>query len=410
MEALLLMIALTVIFGVLVMPALRRRKERMEFQQAAENAESRTRRPWDAGPDDQQGISLRKEGEPQATSPGSVTPQGLVPVEELDLRLPGPDDALVATLEEVQRTQNWRPAGQLLALTDDHELRWQRVQSLAGAAAMELAQWQTATGPPEDTPAGDAGPLDSVSLAKDEQQRDARWLRTWRMDEPNDPGGAEVYAQFLVWQAMSDTGSADHRIILEEARSVAAEAARLAPQDPVPHITELFVARGLDYRKPDFEAVWAEVTRRSRDHMGAHLAALTYWSEKWSGSKDEAYGFAQSAAGSAPPHSLLPALPLFAVYDHLPDVQLSPRMYQGAVIADAIEAAQYALGQVRPEHSMEAHVRHLLLYFLVRAERYAEAAEQVRAIDGYVGAVPWVNSENPRSEYAGYRAMAIGRQ
>jgi hypothetical protein len=231
-----------------------------------------------------------------------------------------------------------------------------------------------------------------------------------RAEEPADPGGAQVYAQFLVWQAMSDTGSADSRIILEEARTAAAEAARLAPEDPVPHITELFVARGLNYRKPDFEAVWAQVTRRRRDHMGAHLAALSYWSEAWHGSKDEAYGFAQSAAASAPPRSLLPALPLFAVYDHLPDVQLSPKMYQGAVIADAIEAAQFALNQAAPDHPVIPHVRHLLLCFLVRAERYAEAAEQVWAVDGYVGALPWVNTPQPAQEYAAYRAMAVGRR
>jgi hypothetical protein len=41
MEALLLLIALTAIFGVLVLPALRRRKERREFERAAGAAEYR---------------------------------------------------------------------------------------------------------------------------------------------------------------------------------------------------------------------------------------------------------------------------------------------------------------------------------------------------------------------------------
>ncbi|GAA1905596.1 hypothetical protein GCM10009716_14370 [Streptomyces sodiiphilus] len=406
MEALLLMIALTAIFGVLVLPALRRRKERMEFQRAAEATEYRPGpQGWSAaGGQQESGVSLSKEGDADGGGrPEAAT--GLVSVEELDVRLPGPDPELVAALEETQRTQDWRPAGHLLALTDDSELRWQRVLSLAGAAAMELAQWQAERGPEAAEEAADR-----VSLGKQEQRRDAGWLRNWRAEEPRDHGGAQVYAQFLVWQAMSDTGSADSRIIFEEARAVCQEAAKLKPGDPVPHITELFVARGLGYGKPEFEEVWSRVLQRDNRHMGAHLAALTYWSEKWHGSRAEADGFAQSAAASAPAGSLLPALPLFAVHDHLPDVQLSPSMYQGAVIRNAIEAAQYAVGNVRQGHPVEPHVRHLLLYFLVRAERYAEAVEQVRAVDGYVGAVPWINSENPAGEYAAYRAIAVARQ
>ncbi|ARQ68888.1 hypothetical protein [Streptomyces marincola] len=379
MEALFLLIALVAVLGVVVLPMLRRRREREEFERAAANAQARTG-PAERSPDQ---VSLSKDGDSAAAG-------GLVPVEQLDIRLPGPDDALVDALEETQRTQDWRPAGQLLALTDDSEQRWQRVQSLAGAAAMELATWRAAG----EQPGG----------------QDAGWLRRWRAEQPNDAGGAQVYAQFLVWQAMADPGAAEYRIILEEARTVCGEAARLAPDDPVPYITELFIARGLSYRRPDFDALWGQVTQRDPAHMGAHLAALPYLSEKWHGSRADADAFATAAAAGAPSGSLLPALPLFAVYDHLPDVQLSPSLYQGAVVADAIEAAQFAVNGVRPAHPVEPHVRHLLLCFLVRAERYPEAAEQVRAIDGYVGAIPWVDGENPAGQYAAYRAMAIARQ
>ncbi|WP_059013133.1 hypothetical protein [Streptomyces specialis] len=378
MEALWLLIALTAVFGFVVLPALRRRGERRELERAAAAAEERS---WPPGrPAD--GVSLGKDG---AGAGG-----GLVPVDQLDVRLPGPDPELVAALEETRRTRDWRPAGRLLALTDDAELRWQRVQSVAGAAARELSRWRA-----EGEPAGG---------------HDAGWLRRWRADEPNDAGGAQVYAQFLVWQAMADPGAAEYRIILEEARTVCGEAARLAPQDPVPYITELFIARGLSYRRSDFDALWETILRRDHQHMGAHLAALPYLSEKWHGSRADAEEFARSAAADAPEGSLLAALPLFAVYEHLPEVQLSPGMYRGTVIRDAVEAAQYAVNTARPDHPVEPHVRHLLLCFLVRAERYPEAAEQVRAIDGYVGAIPWVEGDDPAAAYAAYRAMAIAGQ
>ncbi|WP_049570836.1 hypothetical protein [Streptomyces sp. SBT349] len=381
MEALILLITLVVLFGVIVMPMLRRRREREEFERAASAADAATARDG-LIPGSPEGPSLAKEGERPATT-------GLVPVDQLDTRLPGPDPELVTALEEARRTGDWRPAGQLLALTDESESRWQRVQSLAGAGAMELSRWRAAGEP--------------------EGGHDAGWLRRWRGEEPNDAGGAQVYAQFLVWQAMADPGSAAYRIILEEARTVCAEAARLRPDDPIPYITELFIARGLSYRTADFEALWQKVTERDKEHMGAHLAALPYLSEKWHGSRADADAFATAAAANAPRGSLLAALPLFAVYDHLPEVELSP-IYRGAVVSDAIEAAQFAVSTVRSGHPVEPHVRHLLLCFLVRAERYPEAAEQVRAIDGYVGAIPWVDGEDPAKEYAAYRAMAIAGQ
>ncbi|WP_165985303.1 hypothetical protein [Streptomyces sp. YIM 98790] len=402
MELLLVIFAVAVLGSIVARPAILRRLERRHYERAAASSP-----PPPLAPDASQAapgdgpVSFRKDGD----GPGRVTEGGLVPVENLDQRLPGPDDALIEALEQSQRTQDWRPAGQLLAMTDDAELRWQRVQSLAGAAAMELAQWQRAQGSagPAEQPGGAAAPGTPGG-----DQGDAGWLREWRREQPADPGGAQVYAQFLVWQAVSDPGSPSHRIILEEARTVCREAARLAPQDPTPLITELMVARALGCDRQEFEALWQRVAGLAPDHMGAHLAALTYWSEKWHGSRKEAYAFAERAAAGAAPGSLLPALPLFAVYDHLPDVTFAEGVYQGKVVTDAIEAAHYALHHARAGHPVLPHVQHLLLFFLVRAERYAEAAEQVRAVDGYVGALPWVNSENPARQYAAYRALAIG--
>ncbi|GAB2802288.1 hypothetical protein [Streptomyces daliensis] len=373
MEALLLLIVLAAVVGVVIVPAMRRRR-------------------------------LQREGSRgllQASDPTSG--HGFVPVEQLDVRLPGPDRELVDALEETQRSQDWQPVARLLAFTgDEWELRWQRVQSLAGAAAMELAQSRAAGGG-----TGDAGAGGGVSFSKGPGVRDARWLREWRTREPQDPGGAQVYAQFLVWQALADPSSADHRIVLEEARNVCHEAAALAPADPTPFITELFIARHLSYRRADFESLWSTVRRHAPHHMGAHLAALPYWSAKWSGSRADADAFAQTAAAQAPEGTLLPALPLFAMYEHLPEVNMVRGLYQSAEIERAIEAAEFAVDQVEDDHPVRPHVLHLLVCFLVRAERYQEAMEALHAVDGYVGALPWVDSGSPAAEYAAYRALAV---
>lgn len=307
---------------------------------------------------------------------------GFVPVDQLDVRLPGPDPQLAEALQEVQQDQDWQAASRLLALTDDEwELRWQRVQTLAGAAAFELAQAP-----------GEGG----------------AWLRTWRAEKPKDVGGAEVHAEFLVRQAwMAGSAAADFPVILEEAKKVCAEAAMLAPGSPMPYIVELAIARGAHYREADFEELWHTVEQRAGDHMGAHLAALQYACEKWHGSREAAYDFAHRAAASAGPGTLLPALPLFAVWEHLPEANLVRGLYEGEVVTQAIEGAQYAVHHAAADHPMLPHVRHLLACFLVRAERYEEALEQMRHVDGYVGALPWSLSEQPAAEYAAYRALAV---
>ncbi|MFB8210403.1 MULTISPECIES: hypothetical protein [unclassified Streptomyces] len=326
------------------------------------------------------GIRLAAPGSPDAADPQDY---GFVRQEELDVRTPGADQDLLDVLEVVQHTQEWRAASQLLAGTPkEGELRWQRVQAFAGAASLELL------GKP-----GVGG----------------AWLRKWRAEAPKDAGAAAVHAEFLVQQAWrsSTAGTDDFRIILEEARTVVGEAALLAPGDPVPYIVELAVARGLGYSGEEFDRLWAKIIDRAPAHLGAHIAALHFWSERWHGSREEADRFATAAAARAPQGSLLAGLPLFAVYEHLPEVNLVRGFYESQVVTRAVEGAMYAVHSARADDPMLPHVRHLLVLFLVRMERWAEAVHQLVHIDGYVGALPWTASEDPAAEYAVYRALAV---
>ncbi|MFF1560331.1 hypothetical protein [Streptomyces sp. NPDC058279] len=327
------------------------------------------------------GVRLVAPGSPDAADPANY---GFDRQEDLDVRVPGPDPDLMDALENVRRTAGWQAASQLLAGTPAAgELRWQRVQAFGGAAALELAE---------------------------RPGHGAQWLKAWRLEAPKDAGGAQVHAELLVqqaWRQSGGVGSTDHRIILEEARDACGRAALLAPGDPVPYITELAVARGLGYSETEYDTLWAKIIDVAPNHMGAHLAALNYWCEKWHGSREKADAFAHAAAARAPRGSLLAALPLFAVYEHLPEVILVSSFWRGAVVTRAVEGALYAVASAGPDDPMLAHVRHLLLWFLVGMERWAEAMEQVRHVDGYVGALPWSTAQDPAAAYAIHRALAV---
>ncbi|MFF2652041.1 hypothetical protein [Streptomyces sp. NPDC058045] len=331
------------------------------------------------------GLRLVSPSAPDAADPSDY---GFVRQEDLDIRMPGPDQDLTDVLDMVQRTQDWRAAAQLLAGTEmEGELRWQRVQAFAGAGALELQQ---RPGGVSESPGG-------------------QWLRVWRTESPKDAGGAAVHAEFLVQQAWrtSTAGTDEFRIILEEAREACAQAALLSPGDPVPYIIELSIARGLAYPQAEFEQLWLKILDRAPSHMGAHLAALHYWCEKWHGSRAEAYSFAEAAAARAPGGSLLSAMPLFAVYEHLPEVNLVRGFHQSEVVTKAVQGAQFAVHSARPDDPMTAHVCHLLLFFLVQGERWGEAMDQLIHVDGHVGALPWTLAADPAADYAIFRALAV---
>ncbi|MGI5445201.1 hypothetical protein ACQEVM_05545 [Streptomyces sp. CA-243310] len=327
------------------------------------------------------GARLVAPGSPDAADPANY---GFDREEELDIRVPGPDQDLMDALDNVERTGRWQAASQLLAGTPtEGEQRWQRVQAFGGAAALDLVR---------------------------RPGEGAQWLKAWRLEAPKDAGGAQVHAELLVqqaWRHSGGVGSEDHRIILEEALEACRRAALLAPGDPVPYITELAIGRALGYSEAEYDALWAKVIDRAPQHMGAHLAALNYWCEKWHGSREKADAFTHAAAARAPQGSLLAALPLFAVYEHLPEVNFVSTFWQSAVVTRAVEGALYAVRTARADDPMLAHVRHLLLMFLVSMERWAEAMEQVRHVDGYVGALPWSASPDPAAAYAVYRALAV---
>ena len=137
-------------------------------------------------------VGLVEPGHPDAADPANY---GFAREEELDIRMPGPDQDLLDVLDLVQRTQDYRGAMQLLSGTEaEGERRWQRVQAFAGAASLELRQRPGGVG---ETPGG-------------------QWLRVWRAEAPKDAGGAAVHAEFLVQQAWrtSTPGSDDFRIIM----------------------------------------------------------------------------------------------------------------------------------------------------------------------------------------------------
>ncbi|MFD6425842.1 hypothetical protein [Streptomyces sp. NPDC060198] len=309
---------------------------------------------------------------------------GLLPRGELDKSSPGPrPEALAAALAAVE-AGDWKPAAELMrgtARTKDWERRAYDVGILCGNAAVD------------DT-----------------------WLLAWESAVPDDPDAAVLRAWSTVSLAgklrgaqraqntTSEQFDAFHRT-LARARAEIARAAELNPEDPTPYLSEISAALGLGYPHAEMDRIWAEVTARAPHHYAAHWFALQYWCKKWRGSEQLAHAFAAEAVAGAPLGSLMTVFPLIAHFEH--DDTSNGDFTKTPEVLALVDAALADVAAADPAHPRLVEARHMLAYFLSFQDRDAEAVEQFKLVDGYVGSLPWFYESDPTRLYCHLRDLSV---
>jgi hypothetical protein len=242
------------------------------------------------------------------------------------------------------------------------------------------------------------------------------WLEGWLKESPEDPDAVLVNAALRIQQAWEirtahramDVSQDQFRAfftLLEDAIPVIAAAAELNPTDPVPWEIALTHARGIQAPRDVFDGYWAEAVARAPHHYGCHSTALQYLCDKWYGSHEEMFAFAERAAEGALPGSKLNALPLMATIEYKvmsdDDTDDGPigRARIDAAIARALDLSTwYAPGD--PE---AAGFRNHLALVLIFAERWTEALEVFRAIGVHARSYPWGYVGESRKEFLEFR-------
>ncbi|MEV1023042.1 hypothetical protein [Streptomyces sp. NPDC050264] len=310
---------------------------------------------------------------------------GLVPTEEIDGEAAMAPDPRFERVKSAVRAGNWQAGA---AYLEDAGRDWAERNRRSNALAAEAVT-------------------------------DDGWLLAWRTARRDDPGAALVNARSLVDLAWEVRGGglagattreqfAGFHGVLAQAREAFAAARALAGDDPCPFIAELPLAMGLGYDHEAFEAIWAEVEQRDPYHVGAHHSALQYWCAKWRGSHEAAEEFGRAAAAKGAPGQLLSTIVLDAYFEYeITDETLNPgTYYQQPHIVAATDAT---LADVAAAHAKDPHdrhippARHMLGHFLYWQNRYEEALEQFRAVDGYAGTTPWSYYGDPAERYARVR-------
>ncbi|MFI1969059.1 hypothetical protein BLA24_26465 [Streptomyces cinnamoneus] len=318
-----------------------------------------------------------------AQSAAQLAAEGWLPPERQNTERSFPDpeaDAVVAALAR----GDWQPAAQALAATGTD---WERRSALVGIVAGEAA-------------------------------KDDAWLRAWEAARPGDPAAAVVKASAKVTVAWDIRGAAwakdttaeqfagFHRMLAEAREDFDRAVSLAAPEDPTPYAAQIALYKGLGAPHEEMRKLWAEVTARAPYHFGAHRSALLYWYPRWHGSDELVREFAWGAARTAPPGHLMTLLPLLHWHDHLDD-DAPDVAYRSVDLTIMVDAALMDVAACRPDHPRLAEARHFLAFILTTQERYAEAVEQFRRVDGHVGAEPWAYAPEPAEAFCQVRDAAI---
>ncbi|MEU5347731.1 hypothetical protein AB0H18_44230 [Streptomyces sp. NPDC020766] len=297
----------------------------------------------------------------------ATTGEGLP--EDGAVEVDAPDDALRAVLSAA-RSGTWEPAATLLAETRSARDWDRRGQFSAGLAELALHHHG--------------------------------WLDDWNRARPGDPDLALVLAELEIdraWQIRT-AARARHvsqeqfhafRTLLNDATPVLRTAADLNPGDPVPWRILIGHAMGLGTPREVFDEYLARGRDGDPHNLGLHTRAVQYLAQKWYGSHDEMFGFAESAAAAAPEGSLLRGLPLQAVTEYA--LEHAAGIGQGPVawsrIEAHVEAGRELSAAYGPGDRQAAGFRNHLALALIRCDREHEALEIFRLIGTDARTFPW---------------------
>ncbi|MFH9015837.1 hypothetical protein ACH4C6_31240 [Streptomyces sp. NPDC017943] len=229
------------------------------------------------------------------------------------------------------------------------------------------------------------------------------WLDAWLALAPKDPDALLVGAQLAVDRAWDSPARAE---LLREVSPLITAAARGDQRDPVPWRLALDHARGAQAGHTYFEELWAAAVRRAPHHYGCHVAALRYLAASWHGSHRECFDFADRAAQDAPAGALVQALPVRAAFGYLTD-GCGPEVPRERLDAAADRAI--ALSPLLPvADPWPARMRNLLVFVLVRLERWQDAREQLRLNGPYATSFPWDRmSDDPLGHFLDVREQVM---
>ncbi|GAA2783834.1 hypothetical protein GCM10010521_72910 [Streptomyces rameus] len=228
--------------------------------------------------------------------------------------------------------------------------------------------------------------------------------KSWAAREPGNATALVLHAWTQVAQARTHGQGGD----TSDAAQSCLRAAELAPDDPVPWVALLKVARRERWRQPQVFGIWNEVLARDRWNREAYLNMLAYLTPEEGGSRLQVLDFVDALVARVPANAPCVATELTAQVLQYQAI-LGRGGYEALVArthwsqgmgAQALDRVAHTWGQPGfLRHAKALADLNLLAYALMAGDRRAEARGVFEAIGGVVTAWPWEIGGDPLAEF-----------
>ncbi len=248
--------------------------------------------------------------------------------------------------------------------------------------------------------------------------RAPQWLDDWEAASPDDGDLAVLRGASAIhraWEHRSRLRASEvsreqfdaFHATLSDATELLQRAADRLPGDPEPWHLALVHARGLEAPPEVWWGYLAELRAADPWHYAGHRAALELVTEKWFGSHEQMYDFADRVAAEAPPGQRVRTLPLTAVFEHMAndgpaDAVARPGTPEAVDLAVEWLATSGDLG-----HHVVAEHRNTLVFVLFHLKRFRQAYDELVAVGPYATSRPWGYYGEPRKVFLDYRKHVV---
>ncbi|MER8186068.1 hypothetical protein [Kitasatospora sp. NPDC094015] len=240
-----------------------------------------------------------------------------------------------------------------------------------------------------------------------------RTVENWQAAEPGSRDAMVLRAETDVMRLFNAVAAgappvpgadATDRDRLDRAVRTCLLAADAAPEDPVPWVSLMTLARLYAGGHPQTGTWWSELKARDQDNREGHHQVLRHLSARWHGSHGKMYNFAWDAASFAPSGSPLLVLTQVARAEHhrslsgsneITDLLLSQHWKSEVAVRDLEQSCEHWLRHRSYEFAQDVADLNYLAHGLVMAGMTEQAGHVLTLLGNRPTRVPWAYSGDP---------------
>lgn len=251
-------------------------------------------------------------------------------------------------------------------------------------------------------------------------------VQRWTAKHATDPAAQLMLGEAMIVEARRQRGQTPSEALTEAVHTGIYEAltgamiafkraAELAPEDATAWIRMCDLAAALQLSRTRAEGFFDEAVKRDPESFGAHVAMMSFLTEKLYGSHDEMFAFVKDVSANAPEDSDLHMLIAYACWERhhyyisSNESGENSRKYRDSseLRAQVLSAYGKSLGSPTYRNRPESVIaRNYAAFWFFAAEMQPELKRELTELEYDYSMTPWGFIKDPMTTFADARGMA----